>query len=365
MMPAEAILRLEVLPVSRLYGLAGQDSVLGGACFSHPALPLDGAPPGMAELPLLAVDMVLPPGEEAICEVWHGAEPLESGQHGSIRYRQGETLLFGCVSLDEAAGGAGHDARSPLQAATEAAYETIFDFLEARGYHAVLRFWNYFPAINRESHGMERYRQFNIGRQDAFLVHGRSVIGDVPAACALGSAGGGLHIAFLAARANVISVENPRQLSAYLYPSQYGPRSPTFSRAALVNLGGHDMLFISGTASIVGHQTLHEGDAVAQTRECLQNIAAVVAEANRQAPSADFRLERLAYKVYVRDPDDMITVRREMVQFIGGPMSAVFLQADVCRADLLVEIEASGGHAFSAGYVGISAGNKPCLSTVA
>ena len=33
------------------------------------------------------------------------------------------------------------------------------------------------------------------------------------------------------------------------------------------------------------------------------------------------------------------------MQFIGAPVSAVFLQADVCRADLLVEIEASGGHA--------------------
>ncbi|MGA7181428.1 MAG: Rid family hydrolase [Thiobacillaceae bacterium] len=348
MKPAEAILRLEVLPVSRLSCLAGQGNVLGGACFSHPALPLDSAPPGMAELPLLAVDMVLPPGEEAICEVWHSAEPLESGQHGPIRYRQSETLLFGCMSLDEAAGSAGHDARSPLQATTEAAYASIFDFLEARGFH-VLRFWNYFPAINRESHGMERYRQFNIGRQDAFLAHGRSVIGNVPAACALGSAGGGLHIAFLAARANVISVENPRQVSAYHYPSQYGPRSPTFARAGLVNLEGRDMLFISGTASIVGHQTLHDGDVAAQTRECLQNIAATVAEANRQTPGADFRLDRLAYKVYVRHPEDMATVRREMAQFIGTPVSAVFLQADVCRADLLVEIEASGGHASGPG----------------
>jgi hypothetical protein len=41
----------------------------------------------------------------------------------------------------------------------------------------------------------------------------------------------------------------------------------------------------------------------------------------------------------------MTTVRREMAQFIGTPVSVVFLQADVCRADLLVEIEASGGHA--------------------
>ena len=345
MMTAEAILRLEVLPASRLSRLTGdgQGSVLGGACFLHPA-----CPPDIADFPVLAVDMILPPGEEATCEVWHSAEPLQSGRHGPIHYRQGETLLFGCMSLDEVAG----DARPPLQATTEAAYASIFELLESRGYHA-LRFWNYFPAINQESHHKERYRQFNIGRQDAFLAHGRSVIGNVPAACALGSAGGGLQIAFLAARTNVISVENPRQVSAYHYPSQYGPRSPTFARAGLVKLGGRDMLFISGTASIVGHQTLHHGDVVAQTRECLHNIAAIVAEANRQAPSADFRLDALAYKVYVRHPENMATVRREMAQIIGGPVSAIFLQADVCRADLLVEIEASGGHAIGPGLTGI------------
>lgn len=340
MMPAEATLRMEVLPASRLSRLNGQGSVLGGVCFSHPARPLDGA-----GLPLLAVDMSLPAGEEAICEVWHSPEPLESGRHGPIRYRQGETLLFGCLSLDEAP----DDARASLQAVTEAAYEAIFELLEARGYQTVLRFWNYFPAINRESHGMERYRQFNIGRQDAFLTHGRPVIDKVPAACALGSAGGGLQIAFLAARANVVGVENPRQLSAYHYPSQYGPRSPTFARAGLVSLGGRDMLFVSGTASIVGHRTLHRGDVAAQTRECLHNIAAIVAEANRQTPAAGFRLDALAYKVYVRHSEDMATVRREMTQFIDAPVSAVFLQADVCRAELLVEVEASGGHAIDSG----------------
>jgi enamine deaminase RidA (YjgF/YER057c/UK114 family) len=306
--------------------------------------------------------MSSPQGEEAICEVWHSPEPLESGRHGPIRYRQGETLMFGSVSLDEAAP---HDARAPLQTTTEAAYQAIFELLEARGYSTVLRFWNYFPAINRESHTMERYRQFNIGRQDAFLAHGRSVIDNVPAACALGSAGGGLQIAFLATRANVVGVENPRQLSAYHYPSQYGPRSPTFARAGRVKLGGRDMLFISGTASIVGHQTLHHGDVAAQTRECLHNIAAIVAEANRQAPGAEFRLDQLAYKVYVRHAENLATVRREMAQFIGAPVSAVFLQADVCRADLMVEIEASGGHAIGSCQADISMGSMPCTTTVA
>ena len=342
----EGVLSLEYLPAAKL---AQQDadwrrSVLGGICFSHPVVALDAA-----ELPLLSVDMILPPGEAAICEVWHCNEALQSGRHGDIRYRQGDTLLFGCLSLDEADEPAPPAARPPLQKLTEAAYQQIFELLEARGYQSVLRFWNYFPAINLSSHAMERYRQFNVGRQDAFLAQGRAVIGNVPAACALGSAGGGLHIAFLASRASAIGIENPRQISAYNYPSQYGPRSPSFSRAGLVDLAGRDVLFISGTASIVGHRTMHNGDVAAQTRESLHNIVAVVEEANRvanrQHAASGFRLNDLAYKVYVRHPEDLATVRREMETFIGGPASAVFLQADVCRADLLVEIEASGGHA--------------------
>lgn len=359
MRAAEALLRLELVPASRLSRLPadGQGSVLGGACFSHPARALD-AP----ELPFLAVDMALPAGDEAICEAWYSAEPLTDGRHGPIRYRQGETLLFGCLSLAEAAGATADAARAPLQMTADAAYRAIFALLEARPDYTVLRFWNYFPAINRESHGMERYRQFNVGRQDAFLAHRRSVLGNAPAACALGSADGGLHVAFLAARTNVIGIENPRQLSAYHYPGKYGPRSPTFARAGLVNLDGRDMLFISGTASIVGHQSVHLGDVAAQTRECLHNIAAILVEANREAPRADFRLDGLAYKVYVRHAADLVTVRREMAQFIDAPVSAVFLQADVCRADLLVEIEASGGHAIGAFQDDLSRGNTPCLS---
>ena len=341
MRPLEEVLRLEYLSASQLARRQhdGLGSLLGGVCFSHPALS-----PDRGDLPLMTVDMQLSQSAEAVCELWHSDEALASGQQGSIRYRHGETVLFGCLSLDEAAGVPPLDAAPPLQRMTEAAYQSIFALLEALGYKEVLRVWNYFSAINSESHHMERYRQFNIGRQEAFLAHGRSVIDNVPAACALGSAAGGLQIAFLAGRTKVTGIENPRQISAYHYPGQYGARAPTFARAGRVNLGGRDMLFISGTASIVGHETLHCGDVAAQTRECLQNIAAVVDEANRQAARADFRLDELVYKVYVRHHENMAVVRREMTRFFDGPVSAIFLQADICRADLLVEIEASGGH---------------------
>jgi enamine deaminase RidA (YjgF/YER057c/UK114 family) len=191
---------------------------------------------------------------------------------------------------------------------------------------------------------MERYHQFNIGRQDAFLAHGRSVIENVPAACALGSATGALTVAFLAVRAEVIGLENHRQVSAFSYPDQYGPRSPTFARAGLVRLNGRDMLFISGTASIVGHQSLHVGDVVAQTRESMANIAAIVVAANQRSDEAGFDLADLNYKVYVRNLADMAAVKQEIEACAGAPVRAICLRADVCRSELLVEIEASGGH---------------------
>ena len=74
----------------------------------------------------MAVDMALPAGEEAICEVWHSQEPLHSGRHGNLHYRQGETFLFGCLTTDEIVGDRPLNPRHPLQVATEAAYQADF-----------------------------------------------------------------------------------------------------------------------------------------------------------------------------------------------------------------------------------------------
>ncbi|MBU1689828.1 MAG: hypothetical protein KKD65_03705, partial [Gammaproteobacteria bacterium] len=249
-------------------------------------------------------------------------------------------VLFGVVTLSETMFEAGAD-KTPLQQATESAYRQIFALLDELHYPYLFRFWNYIADINTRSFGLERYLQFNLGRQDAFLAHGRDVVGNVPAACALGSAHGPLTIAFLAGRVAPLNIENPRQISAYQYPQQYGPRSPTFSRASLVRLGHDEVLFISGTASIVGHATLHPADVVAQTRETMTNIKAVLAEANRLASRPGFDLSSLHYKVYVRNPADLAQIRAELAHCVGDALKAVYLQADVCRQDLLLEIEAT------------------------
>lgn len=320
---------------------AWKHDVLGALCFSTSARP--DIPPEL-DIPCLCVPMSRVDATEPACEVWYGNGLVKHGQMGDIQYRHDAEVLFGVVLLSEAQFTAQPD-KTPLQQVTESAYRQIFNLLESLNYPYLFRFWNYIADINTHSFGLERYWQFNLGRQEAFLAHGREVIGNVPAACALGfehqAEKATLTIAFLAGHVAPRNIENPRQTSAYQYPPQYGPRSPTFSRATLVSLGDSEVLFISGTASIVGHATLHPSDVIAQTRETVTNIEAVLAEANAVSVKTHFSLASLHYKVYLRHVSDLETVRVELERLAGSQLNAIYLQADVCREDLLLEIEAT------------------------
>jgi chorismate lyase/3-hydroxybenzoate synthase len=280
----------------------------------------------------------------AVNEIWYSAESCRSGTSAGIRFRVDENVLYGVVDVEEAGFPAVAGAL-PLQRAAESAYRRIFALLDQQGYPHLWRAWNYLADINAECDGPERYRQFNIGRQDAFLASGRLARGQVPAACALGTTRGPLTIAFMAGRTASTPIENPRQVSAYDYPADYGPRSPTFSRAAFAHLPGQELLFISGTASIVGHRTLHVGDVEGQARETVANIAALIESANRQTLSTPYTLPELRYRAYLRRADDYPRVQAVLEELLGAGTSVIYVQADICRADLLVEIEAMASHA--------------------
>ncbi len=276
-------------------------------------------------------------------ETWLTDLPLQAGRSESIAWCRTDGVLYGVLELSEADFPATPSCSS-LQAASAEAYRRIFRLLDEQGMPQLWRVWNYLANINLETQGLERYRQFNIGRQDAFLECHRGATGNVPAACAIGLVGGTLNIAFMAGMTPAVPVENPRQVSAYNYPADYGPRSPTFSRAALVYPAGQEILFISGTASIVGHQTVHPGDVVGQCLESMANIAAVVDQANRLRRSPDFALNALCYRVYIRHAGDFPKVRDTLRSLIGEA-AVVYVQADICRHDLLLEIEAFASHA--------------------
>ena len=74
----------------------------------------------------------------------------------------------------------------------------------------------------------------------------------------------------------------------------------------------------------------------------MANINALLDEANRVVGSARYSLDGLKFKVYVRQPSDLGAIEGALSRSLRSSTSIVYLQADVCREDLLVEIEATG-----------------------
>jgi chorismate lyase/3-hydroxybenzoate synthase len=226
----------------------------------------------------------------------------------------GNDVFFGSVALDET---------KPLEELTREAYLRIIDGARAAGRPHFLRIWNHVAGINELDRGVERYQRFCAGRHDAFVERGYPCF---PAASAVGMGGRGLITHFIASGEPGVQVENPRQIAAYRYPPQYGAKSPAFSRATR----WRDLVFVSGTASIIGHETVHEGDVLAQLDETLRNLDAVLAYAG--GAMADV----IAARTYLRRPEDYDEVAPRLdALFPFG----IYAEADICRAELLIEIE--------------------------
>lgn len=258
-------------------------------------------------------------------ELWFANGPVRTGSSGLVRYAHDDHFLFATIEEDERSHGG-------ICSTAEVAYAAMRRFQEQCSFPHLLRMWNYLDAINEGAGDLERYRQFCVGRARALAD---DVSTPYPAATAIGRqhATHQLQVYWLAGLQPGVAVENPRQVSAYQYPRVHGPVSPSFSRATVV---GDGTVLISGTASIVGHISQHQGDTLEQLEETLRNLSALTTHAGRHQ-SAPTSKELL--KVYLRDPALVDPIAARLRQAFPHS-AAIFLAADVCRRELLVEIEA-------------------------
>jgi enamine deaminase RidA (YjgF/YER057c/UK114 family) len=303
--------------------------VLGVVCHGIEApFVAEHIPVALVEMPQL--------GPQPLLEIWTVGDQVQSGRSGNIHWARTADFLFGCYRQPP------HES---LESVTYQAYQEVFSLLQAEDVPNLLRVWNYFAAINvDEADGVERYKHFCIGRHDAFARFDRLQSEDIPAASAVGSHGGQFVLYFIAATRRGTAVENDRQVSAYDYPPQYGPRSPLFSRATQVSWLKDPQLFISGTASIVGHASTCLGDVEQQTSETLKNISRVLGLAFPERSHENFAQLR-SLKVYIRHAGDFPLIRSIIEDSIGKRIPCLYLLADICRSELLLEIEAIAGDA--------------------
>ena len=271
---------------------------------------------------LVGVALETMPGSARV-EAWHTGGPVTTGERDGVLFSQSADHFFGVIELAEDAWG------GPRGAAREA-YRRLVRVHAGSEHRYVWRIWNFLDAINAGEGDEERYRLFCLGRAEGIGEH----LCGYPAGSALGRRDGDrtLQVIWLAGREPGSPVENPRQISAFRYPRQYGPAAPSFSRA--IRLG--QQVLISGTASIVGHETVHAGNLKAQLHESIANLKAVT----RAAALGRARLTAL--KAYVRHAIDAAAVAAEIRTRCYPEAVACVLLADICRSDLLVELEAIG-----------------------
>lgn len=323
--PAAETAALPALSVS--YESAGLEAILEGsdvlAVFGFGTL----TPAVHADPRYLRVNLE-PAGGEAPFEVWRVRSPVRGWRDGGIAWASDGDYAFGAIEIDEAVYGG-------IEGATEFAYRRLIGAIAASDTPHLLRIWNYLDAINLGEGDEERYRRFCVGRA-AGLAHGFS--GAYPAATGIGVRDGRrtLQIYWLAARVPGRALENPRQVSAWRYPRQYGIQAPTFARAMRAPTTT-PQVYLSGTAAIVGHASHHHDDLAAQVDETLANVDSVLAAA-RVVPAA--RLGAGAtLKAYVRRQEDVEPARARLRANLPERAALLLLQGDICRRELLVEID--------------------------
>lgn len=226
--------------------------------------------------------------------------------------------------------------------------------IEQMSLNNIIRQWNFIGSILEIRNENQNYQIFNKVRSDNYLKY--RTVHSYPAATGVGMKFGGVFLDFYAVKAEsnlkLIAIDNPDQIRPYDYSQKVlkgrpgeGEKinqPPQFERAVyLVNTTGSS-LYVSGTASIIGQDTIGIGDIARQTEITIENIGKLADSerighltGNKDFCSANLILLR----VYIKNQSDFEKVKSICLEnFPGTPI--VFIEADICRDNLLVEIEA-------------------------
>ncbi len=279
-----------------------------------------------------------------------------------IEYKKIEKLPYTVVDYPDykEVYGAGLTAGNDTTAYTDKskkAFELLRRVLkkESLSFSDIVRQWNYIEDIigfttSKESK-MQNYQLFNDIR--TLYYSPVDFPNGYPAATGIGTNTGGIVIDFTAAspcKSNrIIPMSNPRQVDAHKYSQKAligiafedkKKGSPKFERAKVLTTQDSGQVYISGTAAILGQKTKAGKNARDQTRTTLENISRLISADNLKAHGINIITgSKPSYiRVYVKNEADIPDVKETCRAYLGE-VPSLYLVSDICRKDLLVEIE--------------------------
>ena len=246
---------------------------------------------------------------------------------GRILHLPGEGYLSLSSISDQQGKEITHHAQAMMEKAESALLQLGADFL------SVPRTWMWLKDI------LSWYDEFNEVRNEFFTQRGLIGAGtrqSMPASTGigLGPAGGGT------CAMDLIAVIEPVDCTKYLQAGgkqqsalDYGS---AFSRASKTDTPAGQTVFVSGTASIdADGETTHIGDPAGQINTTIENVRAVLADMHC---SDEDVVQVIAYC-------KTIEVERVFNSFRDNlPWPWITVICDICRDDLLFEIEATAMH---------------------
>lgn len=232
----------------------------------------------------------------------------------------------------------------------------------------IIRQWNYIENIlltrNQDNNKYQNYQVFNEIRSNYYKK-------DIwkygyPAATGIGITQGGVIIDIIAKKYFdnstdnfIVPINNPLQIDAYKYnknvligvDSNYQAKenAPKFERAKLVGNKYEGEIYISGTAAIRGQKSIELMNIEEQTLITIENICELVSDDNlncmlKSRDIAAFFSNKINknfhyIRVYIKKQEDYLLVKSLCEKYFGNTL-ITYVISDICRDDLLIEIEA-------------------------
>jgi len=313
------------------------------------------------ELPPTSIVSQAPDNDSVVLELTllEGVHPgeLVTKETSGIRW---SVFSRGSIRLVFAAGINAEGNYDDMLQQSTSSFELTEQILGAEGmsFSNVVRQWNYIAQITKgievDGKSSQHYQIFNDVRSKYYGT--ADFENGFPAATGIGMDWGGVVIDFVAGNLGAVQsvgIKSPVQLDAYIYSeevlaenctmSDFCRTTPKFERARLVDVCGAKWIFISGTAAIVGQMSDHQNSVEDQMEMTIDNIRSLISAENIRRFGVEATTDpAITYlRVYVKYKADFEAVKRICRKhFTDIPLS--FVVADVCRRELLLEIE---GHA--------------------
>lgn len=271
-----------------------------------------------------------------------------------IRFAEMQGVVYGVVEGDGAKmifieGIPSSDFSASVRRQSEEVFGKLDTLLAAHGFAVddIVRQWNYIGDIVGQREGKQNYQEFNDARSD-YYAKGTWQKG-YPAATGIGSTEGIIvgGIAFKCDSTAIYPIDNPLQVAAHIYSKNVliddaadaVKSTPKFERAKLIETARGAYCFVSGTAAIRGEESVDASSARRQTIRTIENINYLVSKENLERHGCrPYELECRFLQVFIKNAEDYAEVRAAVEEAYPG-VTTIYSIADVCRSELLVEIE--------------------------